>query len=227
MISHEYQCIFIHIPKCAGTSVEHALGHFDEYVGRSRQDHRSIRMIERPFLSPAAFRSRDNMCELYRRFRHQYVRTPNNPRNRLTVTKAQYDSYFKFTIVRNPWARAYSWYSNAIRDEVHRKNLGITEDTELTDFLREFMGRGALRPQLHWIRAFDGSIPLDYIGHFESLADDMREISHRLDLDELALPHDLRGAGDDYRNHYDDEAIDIVATSYREEIAMLGYTFDA
>ena len=42
MISHKhkYKCIFIHIPKCAGTSIEKALGHFELYNGRGRQDHR-------------------------------------------------------------------------------------------------------------------------------------------------------------------------------------------
>uniref|UniRef100_A0A1D9FVM8 Sulfotransferase family protein n=1 Tax=Moorena producens (strain JHB) TaxID=1454205 RepID=A0A1D9FVM8_MOOP1 len=50
MISHEHKCIFVHIPKCAGTSIEHLLGHFDDFSGRGGQDHRSIRTIEQPFI---------------------------------------------------------------------------------------------------------------------------------------------------------------------------------
>ena len=34
MVSHKHKCIFIHIPKCAGTSIEEALGHFDGYRGK-------------------------------------------------------------------------------------------------------------------------------------------------------------------------------------------------
>ena len=34
MISNDYRCIFIHIPKCAGTSIEDALGHLDNHPGR-------------------------------------------------------------------------------------------------------------------------------------------------------------------------------------------------
>ena len=97
MISHKYQCIFIHIPKCAGTSIETALGHFDNHVGRGGQDHRSIRMIEQPFINLDIFASKENIHEFVNRMRHKY-RKAFNPLNKLTVTKKQYESYYKFTV---------------------------------------------------------------------------------------------------------------------------------
>jgi hypothetical protein len=45
MISHEYKCIFVHIPKTAGSSIEQKLGWFDE-LKWGVQDHRTIREIE-------------------------------------------------------------------------------------------------------------------------------------------------------------------------------------
>ena len=58
MISHEHKCIFIHIPKCAGTSIESALGHLNNYTGINRQDHRTIRMIEKPIITTNFFSSK-------------------------------------------------------------------------------------------------------------------------------------------------------------------------
>ena len=90
MISHKYKCIFIHIPKCAGTSIEQALGHFDEYSGRGRQDHRTIRMIENPAPPIQVISSKENIIQYLKgKKRIFYDKTPN-PKNKLSVTRQQY-----------------------------------------------------------------------------------------------------------------------------------------
>lgn len=66
MISHKYKCIFIHIPKCVGTSIEQALGHFDEYSGRDRQDHRTIRMIENPVPLTQLITSKETLFSIWK-----------------------------------------------------------------------------------------------------------------------------------------------------------------
>ena len=227
MISHQYKCIFIHIPKCAGTSIELALGHLDDYTGRGEQDHRSIRMMENPFLIPAAFSSKENIEEVLRKFKHQYIEKTLNPRNKFTVTKKQYLSYFKFTFIRNPWARAFSWYKNVMQDEIHQKEYGITGPISFNDFLQLYAGRGLLRPQLYWMRDFSGSIPLDYIGRFENLAEDFQKICAQVGAANIALPHEIKGTNEDYRDYYDDASRNIITDIYKREIEMFGYSFDS
>jgi len=224
MISHKYKCIFIHIPKCAGTSIEAALGHLDGHTGRSGQDHRSIRMIQPITLQ--AFSSIENIKEILRSIKHKYSRKVLNPKNKYVVSRDQYNSYFKFTIVRNPWARAFSWYKNVMRDEIHRAKYGITGELPFTEFLKQYVGKGMLRPQLYWIKDFKGEIPLDYIGHLERLNVDFQEICKHLNISNIALPHMMKGTGDDYRKYYDDESIEIVMANYKEEIKLFGYTFN-
>jgi len=224
MISHQYKCIFIHIPKCAGSSIERALGHFDNYAGRDGQDHRSIREIELPVITPKIFYSKENLYEVLRRVR--YRNSPaTNPNSKLTVTRKQYDDYYKFAFIRNPWARAYSWYKNVMRDEIHKRNYQITGDVSLRDFLRSHAGKKMLRPQTYWLKSFDGSINLDKIGRFETLNEDFHEICSDLHISNIALPHEIRGSGEDYTDHYDQESIDIVANVYKEEIDRFGYSF--
>ena len=215
MISHKYRCIFIHIPKCAGTSIEKSLG---------GQDHRTIRMIAP--INIKAFLKKENIIELLRRLKYKYIITVSNPKNKITVTKKQYNSYFKFTFIRNPWARAFSWYKNVMRDEIHRKSYGITKQISLKEFLRLYAGKGMLRPQLYWIKDFNGNIPLDYIGRFENLAEDFKKIYKELNLSNITLPHMLKGCGEDYRKYYDDESQEIIMQHYKEEIQMFEYKFD-
>jgi sulfotransferase famil protein len=225
MISHKHKCIFIHIPKCAGTSIESALGHFDNYSGRGMQDHRSIRMIEKPLISPHIFMSKENIFEALRSIKYKYS-TTINPLNKLTVTRNQFQSYFKFTFIRNPWSRAYSWYKNIMRDEIHKKNLKITRQLSLHEFLQLYSGKGYLRPQIYWIKNFSGAIPLDYIGRFENLIGDFQDVSKAIGISQITLPHKIKGSGEDYREHYDKASIKIIEEVYSEEIKMFDYSFE-
>lgn len=226
MISHKHKCIFIHIPKCAGTSIESALGHFDNHEGRGGQDHRSIRMIEKPYMTRKALSSKENLIEIIKRQKHQYIDDVGNKENKSTLTKDQYRDYFKFAIVRNPWARAFSWYKNVMVDKIHRANHEITEETSFNDFLGQFAGQGMLKPQTYWLKNFDGSVSLDYIGRFENLSNEIIEISNRLNLTGMSLPHKVKGRKADYREHYDDETYKIILDVYADEIELFNYQFD-
>lgn len=181
-------------------------------------------MIEEPWPNRYICSSRDNCVEVLRRLRHRFRKEPN-PRNSLTLTREQYKLYFKFAFVRNPWARAYSWYRNVLRDEVHRRGYGIRGNIPLWEFLQKYAGRGMLRPQTHWITSFDGSIQLDYIGRFESLHRDFEEVCRRLALQPRTLPFKVTGSGEDYREQYDKASIEIVSRVYRSDIEMFGYSF--
>ena len=225
MISHKHKCIFIHIPKCAGTSIETALGHFDSHKGRGGQDHRSIRMIEKPVLTSAIFSDIENFAEISRRVRHRF-RTVKNPLNKETVTTEQYKNYYKFSFVRNPWARAFSWYKNVMRDQIHQEGLGITHDISFKEFLLQFAGEGMLRPQTYWLKSFDGKLHLDFIGKFEQLLEDFETVKEALHVSGIDLPHKIKGKTTGLRKHYDNESIEIISNVYAEEIKLFDYSFE-
>ncbi|MDO6838798.1 sulfotransferase family 2 domain-containing protein [Paraglaciecola chathamensis] len=225
MISHQHKCIFIHIPKCAGTSVENVLGHFDGHEGRSGQDHRSIRMIQQPGLQPAVFKGQENTKDYIRRVREGF-RSHANPNNGLTLTRAQYETYYKFTFVRNPWQRAHSWYKNVMRDPIHQKNYGIDPKLTFTQFMKKFAGTGFLRPQTYWLKDFKGNIPMDFIGKFETLASDFNQISAQMGLGNVELPHKIEGQKSDSSKDFTKESIEFIAHFYREEIELFNYSYE-
>lgn len=226
MISHKHRCIFIHIPKNAGTSIESALGHLEGHEGRDGQDHRPLRHIEQPVFQKAAFTTKENCREVWRRFRGR-LKTQKNHHNRYTVTRQQYTSYYKFTIVRNPWSRAFSWYKNVMNDPFHRKNIQIPYDQSFKEFLNIHAGKGYLRPQTWWLKNFDGKICFDYIGKFENLAEDFRKICEDLGCGDIQLPHKLKGTTTDYRDQYNSEMIDLISDIYSDEIELFEYTFES
>ncbi|ERJ17538.1 Sulfotransferase domain containing protein [Salinisphaera shabanensis E1L3A] len=225
MISKEWRTIFIHVPKCGGTSIEKALGYHDSFDARGKQDHRAVRVLERPVPITDLLSSTENITLGVRRVLNPILKN-ENPRNRETVSAEEFKSFFKFTIVRNPWARAVSWYRNVCADPEHLKQLKISGDIRFEEFLRRFAGSGGLRTQLYWLKDFKGRIGVDYIGRFEKLAEEFSYIKKELGLpEEVTLPHELRSKGFDYRDYYDDASRRFVAEYYRDEIELFDYQF--
>lgn len=223
MISHRHRFIFIHIPKCAGTSVESLFGHFDDFTGRDGQDHRPIRMLQTPVPLDAALRSRENVKMIGKRFARKLLRYPN-PRSGWTVTAEQYRSYYKFAIIRDPRTRLYSWYRNVKRDLSHRKALRISADITLEEFVDRFAGRGMLAPATWWLEEFDGFVRLDRLVQFESLATDFECVCRDLGLSPVDLPlHNAATRGTSLNEAFTSRCLRRVEEIYANELARFNY----
>jgi hypothetical protein len=144
----------------------------------------------------------------------------------LRAHPGELQDHYRFAFVRNPWARAYSWYRNVMRDRAFQQEYQVGPDWSLKRFLLERPDNWALRPQLDWITDDEGGTPLDFIGKYERLAEDFRQVARELGLADATLPRSNVGDGSDYREHYDKELRDIVAQRYQREIARFGYVFD-
>jgi len=217
MISHRYRCVFIHIPKTAGTSIEYKLGHFDTFA-RGVQDHRTIRNIQ-PLTIPDIFeivRSRD--IDALRRCLRDWKKGD-------LLSRRDYKRYFKFSIVRNPWARVFSWYKNVMRDNLHREALGISDDCSLNEFVHAHADQWALKPQLHWIKDRSGKIALDYIGRFENIQEDFSFVCERLRIKDGTLPKMLASNDQRYTAYYDKESRALIAKRYATEIEIFGFYY--
>jgi hypothetical protein len=221
MISHKYECIFIHIPKCAGTSIERCLGFHRNGLARSAQDHRRALSLERSIWPPdrGSYGPMD--------FAHYLKqRAFAKKRGYSALTKSEWEHFYKFTIVRNPWDRVFSWYRNVIRDPIHRQNFKVSELCTFDEFAERHLDCWALDPQLDWLRDNEQRIVTEYIGLFEELADAYAKIRNELGIDDTELPNLLKSNPVDYREHYSSALRRRVAEKYAEEIEMFSYAFE-
>ena len=93
MISHDFRCIFIHIPKVAGQSIEHF---FLDLHGLDWDSRGSLLLRHNPDRARGPVR----LAHLTAR---EYVDCGH-------IGQSDFDAYFKFAFVRNPWARLVSEY---------------------------------------------------------------------------------------------------------------------
>ena len=218
MISHKYKCIFIHIPKTAGTSIEQKLGHFKE-LHRGVQDHRPISDIE-----PISMRELARSC-LFLDTAALKKQIKKALTDKKTNLKQCYGTYFKFSFVRNPWARVFSWYKNVMRDEHHKRRFKVDDNCSYKDFLHKHLDQWELKPQLYWLLDKEGNMPLDFVGKFENLKNDFCFVANKIGLRDYELPKLIAGDGQHYARFYDVEMEKLIYTKYKDEIDYFNFRF--
>ncbi len=216
-ISHRLKAIFIHIPKTGGTSIEAVLG--------MHGDRDDVGVV--PYADQVADRE-----HLYgRRLQHLSAE-----RLRAELDdEAAFSSYFKFSVVRNPWDRLVSTCAWSGRKWARGEML---EHAEFDAFVRRTHAalaapRGAPQaapphphvvPQVEYLFDAAGHSWMDFIGRTETLGQDWQVIRRRLGID-VDLPTRMRSVHRPYREYYDAETRDLVAGIYARDIEMFGYEF--
>ena len=167
MVSHKHKCIFIHIPKAAGTSIERAF-----------MDDLCLDMNNRHALLLGENTNKDLGP---RRVSHlsasEYV-------NLHFVSQEIYDSYFKFSVVRHPVDRLYSIYKyRTYSDYITFDQFIKLKLPELFNSKREGY---FYRSQYDYVFCDKGSC-VNFIGKLENITEDFKIIK-----DNISLETDLR-----------------------------------
>jgi hypothetical protein len=235
VICHPYRCVFVHIPKSAGISIEHV---FLGLLGLTWETR-----------APLLLRHNDDPAKGPPRLAHltasEYVSLGY-------LTQQQFDAYFKFSFVRNPWDRLVSEYKY--------RRYPVRMDFK-TYLFRHLPAAGFsdlythIIPQSDFLFDGQGRLLVDFVGRYESLQEDFDEVCARIGIPPTPLPHANRSGEDrprirtlnglkkllrrwfwnlerrhtfpHYTQYYDEESREFVARLYRRDIDAFGYSFDA
>lgn len=134
-------------------------------------------------------------------------------------------TYLKFAVVRNPFDRFVSacFFLHRRRAEFTR---APTAHMKRALSHAPFRRRVLIRPQRELLADTDGSLGVDFVGRFETLATSMREICGRIGLPTLRLDRVNAAERGDYAAYYDAELEGLVADFYREDLAAFDYRFE-
>lgn len=201
-ISHKYKCIFIHVPKAGGTSIEKT-SLFDDQRERTNQ----------PIGGHSnAMKFKDTFPE-------------------------EFNSYFKFAFVRNPWDRLVSAFfylsdfgSNEGDRKIAAKYIGKYNKNFhafCCDFLKEENINNIvhLRPQHTFICDEQDNILVDFVGKLENIEQDFKFVCNKLGCP-YTLKHIRASKHNYYTKCYTDETKEIVERVYQKDIELLGYKYN-
>ena len=198
------ECLFIWVPKCAGTSIFTVL-----------EKHGCLKL--KHMVHARRFQNEGSVT-----FGHMSVESLVE---RDVVTRAYLDRAFKFGFVRNPWSRMVSLWSYLTRAGIPRKDVGFQEFLEMVaagvppvgPYNRK--GLSQTRTMSEWLQ--EDSV--DFIGQVER-PEDFEALGRHLGI-QGAFPVLNTSSHGEYRQYYTPEARKIVAELYSEDIQRFQYAF--
>lgn len=252
IVSHKYKFIFIHCRKTAGSSIAISLSRYlgdddiqlSGIVDGARYGMRPPRrMIREALLHP-------NLTGVmgYARRQHpfwEFVSTSIKrryqeflgpvPQHAPAINVAKYFSeewanYYKFCVVRNPWAQVLSDY--------HWQSDLAIQGVSFNEYVQAIYSGTQLKGMGHpdrgnWNKyTINDSIAVDRVIRYESLAQGLRKVVSEIGLEwDGWLPQAKRllknrdGSGRNYRDYYSLQTKKMVEELYTREIKQHEYSF--
>lgn len=209
MISHTHKCIFIHISRTAGTSIEHALTGGDWWDVDPTTKHIT------------ASHSREIYAEHWDKyFKFSFIR---NPFDRL-ISCYHLDYYNGRDLANIP--KRYLQYGDIIPIGAHcskAPNIGIESGLGLAYFLDHYKPPPWEHKQLiEYTDIID--LNLDFIGRYEFLSEDFNYVQQMIGAN-VKLPHVNTLNICNYYQYYDAATITQVQSLYRNTLKHYKYQY--
>jgi hypothetical protein len=196
MISHKYKGIFVAIPKTGSTSICGVL--------KKEEWNYNFEYKSKGKRHTSAIK--------------QQTYFQNNNYN--------YNAYFKFAFVRNPWDRCLSAYRWLVRTE---RLANVTFGKFMKNYFNDVYPRPKysqkMGSQSSWITDKNSNLIVDFVGKLENLQEDFNIVCDKIGIPPQELPHRNSTKHKHYTEYYDDELREIVAKKYAKDIEYFGYKF--
>ena len=220
MISHKHKFLSIRIPKTASTSVTTVLKPYFDIQGTD-----------------------DRETAYYFHAKAELVKDHFDSEN------WNFNSYFKFAFVRNPFERQVSLWEYAkkvvidylentdadkiLNDANFKDKMQIIKYENFQNWViksKEHFNQRPLpdgwTPQCRYIcKDWDKALLVDFIGKTENIQQDFNTICDKIGIQKQKLPHKNASNHRHYTEYYNEETRQIVENHYAKDLEYFGYEF--
>jgi hypothetical protein len=206
IISHQHKYIFFAVPKTATHSIRDAL-----------RLSKGIEDWEQQML----FGSQSLPIDGIAKIGHGHISAREiEP----VLAPDQWEQYFKFAFVRNPFDRFVSACAFLNRHNPQFKQRP-NEWMKVAMSRAQFRQRVLIRPQYEQLINVDDELALDFVGRYETLQDSLNHILDHLSLPKALLEVHNQSDHYSYRHYYDDALMHQVKEFYKQDLDTFGYCF--
>ncbi len=137
--------------------------------------------------------------------------------------RKEFDTYFSFAFVRNPWDWHVSFYNYVVKDPSHHQHYLVRKLGSFEKYVEWKCGK-AVRLQKDFVYSGDGELLVDFLGRHENLSADFQTICSRIGIS-TSLPKLNVSKTKPYQEFYSDETKELVRLAYDADIKLFGYDF--
>ena len=131
----------------------------------------------------------------------------------------EYLDYFKFSFVRNPYDRIYSWVYSHIEPWQAFHNRPTKK--EFNNYVKDYIDKDWTFSAPQYDRIKD---KMDFVGKFENLQSDFNIVCDKIGIDKTKLPWEDKGLGlKSYFDFYEKETIQLINERHEIDFEEFGY----
>tara|TARA_Y100000591_G_C21743897_1_gene650850 strand:- start:449 stop:1084 length:636 start_codon:yes stop_codon:yes gene_type:complete len=135
-----------------------------------------------------------------------------------------FNQYYKFTIVRNPYDWQVSLY-HFMREKKDHFQHDLIMSMTFKEYIKWRCAED-LKLQSYFIYDDEGNKLIDYLGKFENLANEINHVASKNGLHVAEVKKLGASKRTDFRDYYDNETKELIKKHFEKDFELFGYDFN-